>query len=85
MALINPGMSTNWPQNLFTFPWILKFNFHFSKLYPVAVSEHCIIFFLSDVGIQDRVVIQELIKTVAQTNNLDSSQKDFKGICMHLQ
>ena len=34
----------------------------------------------SDVGIQDRVVIQELIKNVAQVNQLDSStQKDFKG------
>lgn len=36
----------------------------------------------SDVGIQDRVVIQELIKTVAQTNNLDSSQKDFKVVLL---
>ena len=35
----------------------------------------------SDVGNQDRVVIQELIKTVAQVNQLESStQKDFKGI-----
>jgi hypothetical protein len=34
----------------------------------------------SDVGIQDRVVIQELIKNVAQTNQLDTgTQKDFKG------
>ena len=34
----------------------------------------------SEAGIQDRVVIQELLKTVAQTNQLDSStQKDFKG------
>lgn len=43
----------------------------------------CLLIILySDVGIQDRVVIQELIKTVAQTNNLDSSQKDFKGMCL---
>lgn len=35
----------------------------------------------SDVGNQDRVYIQELIKTVAQVNQLESStQKDFKGI-----
>lgn len=36
--------------------------------------------FCSDVGFHDRVVIQELLKTVAQTQQLDSaSQKDFKG------
>lgn len=36
---------------------------------------------VSDVGNQDRVVIQELIKTVAQVNQLESStQKDFKGM-----
>lgn len=34
----------------------------------------------SDVGIHDRVVVQEMIKNVAQVNQLDtSSQKDFKG------
>lgn len=34
----------------------------------------------SDAGIYDRIVIQELIKTVAQTNQLDTNvQKDFKG------
>lgn len=40
-----------------------------------------IIFLLnSDVGIHDRVVVQEMIKNVAQVNQLDtSSQKDFKG------
>ena len=37
--------------------------------------------FCSDAGIYDRVVIQELIKTAAQMNQLDaSSQKSFKGI-----
>lgn len=37
----------------------------------------------SDVGIQDRVVIQELIKNVAQTNQLDTgSQKDFKVVVL---
>ncbi len=36
--------------------------------------------FFSDAGIHDRVVIQELLKKVAQANQLDSaSQKDFKG------
>ena len=40
--------------------------------------------FCSDVGIYDRVVIQELLKTVAQTQQLDSStQKDFKGKKKH--
>ena len=35
----------------------------------------------SEAGIQDRVIIQELLKTVAQTNQLDTStQKDFKGM-----
>ncbi|CAH1778098.1 unnamed protein product [Owenia fusiformis] len=37
----------------------------------------------SDVGIQDRVVIQEIIKTVAQSNQIDTSQqKDFKVILL---
>jgi replication factor C subunit 3/5 len=34
----------------------------------------------SDVGIYDRVVIQELIKTIAQTKQINSSeQRSFKG------
>jgi hypothetical protein len=37
--------------------------------------------FGSDVGIYDRVVIQELIKTVAQSHQLETStQRDFKGL-----
>ncbi|KAK2176741.1 hypothetical protein NP493_643g03010 [Ridgeia piscesae] len=37
----------------------------------------------SEAGIQDRVIIQELLKTVAQTNQLDTStQKDFKVIVL---
>lgn len=37
----------------------------------------------SDAGIYDRVIIQELIKTVAQTNQLDSqTQKSFKIVVL---
>lgn len=37
----------------------------------------------SDVGIYDRVVIQELLKTVAQSHQLDSSsQRDFKVVLL---
>jgi replication factor C subunit 3/5 len=38
----------------------------------------------SDAGIYDRIVVQELIKTVAQTNQLDSNiQKEFKGTSLN--
>ena len=33
----------------------------------------------SDAGIHDRVVIQELLKETAQSQNLESIQKEFKG------
>ena len=33
----------------------------------------------SDAGIHDRVVIQELLKETAQSQSLESVQKDFKG------
>lgn len=36
--------------------------------------------FDSDVGIYDRVVIQEIIKELAQTQQIDKSKKPFKGI-----
>ncbi|GAB1606807.1 replication factor C subunit 3-like [Argonauta hians] len=37
----------------------------------------------SDVGTQDRVVIQELIKSIAEVNQLDvSSQRDFKVVVL---
>ena len=38
------------------------------------------ILYYSDVGNNDRVVIQELIKNIAQVNQLETStQRDFKG------
>lgn len=41
-------------------------------------------FVYSDAGIYDRVVVQELIKTVAQSHQLDSTtQKEFKGSINH--
>lgn len=33
----------------------------------------------SDVGIYDRVVVQEIIKELAQTQQIDKSKKYFKG------
>jgi len=50
------------------------------KVCMVPVSVNCCCDFCSDVGIYDRVVIQELLKNVAQSHQLDSSsQRDFKG------
>jgi replication factor C subunit 3/5 len=35
----------------------------------------------SDVGIHDRIVIQEMVKTAAQTQQFDTAgQRSFKGI-----
>ena len=34
----------------------------------------------SDAGFHDRVVIQELLKEVAQAQSLDMSHKEFKGM-----
>jgi replication factor C subunit 3/5 len=33
----------------------------------------------SDVGIYDRVVVQEIIKELAQTQQIDKTKKNFKG------
>ena len=35
--------------------------------------------FFSDVGIYDRVVVQEIIKELAQTQQIDKTKKPFKG------
>jgi hypothetical protein len=41
-----------------------------------------VFFSFSDVGIYDRVIIQELIKTTAQTKQINiSEQRTFKSIC----
>lgn len=38
----------------------------------------------SDAGMYDRIVVMELIKTVAQTHQLDSvKQRHFKGNAIH--
>lgn len=34
----------------------------------------------SDVGIYDRVVVQEIIKELAQTQQIDKSKHSFKGM-----
>ena len=48
-------------------------------MHPVILFSFLSVFG-SDAGIYDRVVIQELIKTAAQMNQLDAtSQKSFKG------
>lgn len=50
-----------------------------NELYVKLYDSNCFLF--SDAGNQDRVVIQELIKTVAQSQQIQSStQRDFKGI-----
>ena len=36
-------------------------------------------FVFSDVGIYDRVVVQEIIKELAQTQQIDKSKRPFKG------
>lgn len=36
-------------------------------------------YFVSDVGIYDRVVVQEIIKELAQTQQIDKSKRPFKG------
>lgn len=44
-------------------------------------ASHLVCFSSSDAGNSDRVVIQELIKTVAQSQQIQSStQKEFKGL-----
>jgi replication factor C subunit 3/5 len=37
----------------------------------------------SDVGIYDRVVVQEIIKELAQTQQIDKTKKPFKGIFVY--
>lgn len=50
-----------------------------TKTYIMILEFFCSLL-CSDAGNQDRVVIQELIKTVAQSQQIQSStQKEFKG------
>ena len=37
--------------------------------------------YCSDAGIHDSVVVQELLKQVAQNQTLDTSHKSFRGVC----
>lgn len=46
----------------------------------VFTSNHHVEMNPSDVGIYDRVVIQEIIKEVAQTQQLDRTKHAFKGM-----
>ena len=52
---------------------------HKGLLVPPIIAVYTY-FSCSDAGIHDRVVIQELLKETAQSQNLESVQKDFKGI-----
>ena len=52
---------------------------HVAHSYCVCVCVCVMCVFCSDAGISDRVVIQELLKETAQSQNLESAQRDFKG------
>ena len=55
-----------------------------NMLYIILLFTVCVLLytlcFCSDAGVHDRVVIQELLKEAAQSRNLESVQKDFKGM-----
>lgn len=47
-------------------------------------KRYVFILIFSDAGNSDRVVIQELLKTVAQSQQLETNtQRDFKGLYIH--
>lgn len=49
------------------------------NLYESDCTRCSVVFFSSDAGVHDRVVIMELLKEVAQSHSLDTTHKDFKG------
>ena len=57
---------------------VMYVHVHTSVSYPLPICTVRVMFF-SDAGFHDRVVIQDLLKETAQSQNLESVQKDFKG------
>lgn len=58
-----------------------KYLYNWDKRLIIGENPLYFMYFFSDAGNNDRVVIQELLKTVAQSQQLETStQRDFKGL-----